>query len=154
MTSSTGQFPKALAGRKTRRRAVSDFCPKCKKLNRCDVGSKACWCLRYPFLQALAEASGIEYSCENSCLCEKCMKDEVSRQIDGYVERFKRGEVKNIAPKIAGRSDKPIEGIDYYMENGRWVFTSWSHLKRGYCCGSGCRHCPYPKEKEPKLSRI
>jgi hypothetical protein len=32
---------------------------------------------------------------------------------------------------------------DYYMENGLLVFTEAYHLKRGYCCGSGCRHCPY-----------
>jgi hypothetical protein len=25
------------------------------------------------------------------------------------------------------------------------VFTAQHHLKRGYCCGNGCRHCPYPK---------
>lgn len=36
-----------------------------------------------------------------------------------------------------------IEGEDYYVENGRWVFTAAFHLKRGHCCGSGCRHCPY-----------
>ncbi|MGD0902046.1 MAG: DUF5522 domain-containing protein [Terracidiphilus sp.] len=23
------------------------------------------------------------------------------------------------------------------------VFTAAFHLKRGSCCGSGCRHCPY-----------
>ncbi|MCI5065208.1 DUF5522 domain-containing protein [bacterium] len=23
------------------------------------------------------------------------------------------------------------------------VFTAASHLKRGVCCGSNCRHCPY-----------
>jgi len=32
---------------------------------------------------------------------------------------------------------------DYYLENGLLVFTAAYHLKRGYCCGSGCRHCPY-----------
>jgi len=32
---------------------------------------------------------------------------------------------------------------DYYMEDGRRVFTAHFHLKRGYCCGNGCRHCPY-----------
>jgi|GEM_PF-2244081 len=37
------------------------------------------------------------------------------------------------------------EGIDYYFENGLMVFTSHFLLKRGYCCGNGCRHCPYPK---------
>lgn len=32
---------------------------------------------------------------------------------------------------------------DFYMENGFIVFTGAYHLKRGYCCNSGCRHCPY-----------
>ena len=42
-----------------------------------------------------------------------------------------------------GRPTRPIEGVDYYWEDGLMVFTSIYHLKRGYCCGSGCRHCPY-----------
>jgi hypothetical protein len=36
-----------------------------------------------------------------------------------------------------------IEGEDYYVENGKYVFTAHYLLKRGYCCESGCRHCPY-----------
>ena len=37
---------------------------------------------------------------------------------------------------------------DYIIEEktGRVIFTSLFHLKRGSCCGNGCRHCPY----EPK----
>ncbi len=35
------------------------------------------------------------------------------------------------------------EGLDYYIENGLLVFTAAFLLKRGYCCESGCRHCPY-----------
>jgi hypothetical protein len=36
---------------------------------------------------------------------------------------------------------------DYYMtKEGYIVFTEKYHLKRGYCCQSGCRHCPW-KEK-------
>ena len=31
----------------------------------------------------------------------------------------------------------------YYLENGKVVFTPKYHLERGYCCGSGCRHCPF-----------
>ena len=31
----------------------------------------------------------------------------------------------------------------YYLENGKVVFTPNYHIERGYCCGSGCRHCPY-----------
>ncbi len=39
--------------------------------------------------------------------------------------------------------DELIEGIDYYLENGFVVFTSIYLLRRGFCCRSGCRHCPY-----------
>ena len=38
---------------------------------------------------------------------------------------------------------KPSEKDDFYMENGLMVFTKAFHLNRGYCCQSGCRHCPY-----------
>lgn len=38
---------------------------------------------------------------------------------------------------------------DFYMENGLKVMTEEYHKKRGYCCGSGCRHCPFePKAKK------
>lgn len=35
------------------------------------------------------------------------------------------------------------EGLDYYIENGLMVFTAVFLQRRGYCCESGCRHCPY-----------
>ncbi len=35
------------------------------------------------------------------------------------------------------------EGVDFYYENGLMVFTAEYLRKRGYCCRSGCRHCPY-----------
>ncbi|SOE20650.1 hypothetical protein SAMN06298216_1134 [Spirosomataceae bacterium TFI 002] len=31
----------------------------------------------------------------------------------------------------------------YFTPNGFMVFTEAYHLKRGYCCKSACRHCPY-----------
>ncbi len=38
----------------------------------------------------------------------------------------------------------PIEAGDYYLTHeGYRCFTEQYHLKRGYCCESGCRHCPY-----------
>lgn len=36
-----------------------------------------------------------------------------------------------------------VEGVDYIMENNRMVFTRDFLLKRGYCCNSRCRNCPY-----------
>ncbi|MDG2113205.1 MAG: DUF5522 domain-containing protein [Actinomycetota bacterium] len=37
-------------------------------------------------------------------------------------------------------------GRDGYIDplSGLYVFTAGHHLRRGTCCGSGCRHCPYP----------
>lgn len=35
------------------------------------------------------------------------------------------------------------EGEDYYIERGFFVFTAAFLRRRGYCCASGCRHCPY-----------
>ncbi|HYP51964.1 MAG TPA: DUF5522 domain-containing protein [Pyrinomonadaceae bacterium] len=36
-----------------------------------------------------------------------------------------------------------VEGEDYYREGAAVVFTARYLLRRGYCCGNGCRHCPY-----------
>ena len=36
-----------------------------------------------------------------------------------------------------------VEGVDFYREGAYVVFTAAYHLRRGYCCESGCRHCPY-----------
>jgi hypothetical protein len=40
-----------------------------------------------------------------------------------------------------------LEPEDFYFDGPNLVFTAAYHLKRGVCCGSGCRHCPYPLEK-------
>ena len=42
-----------------------------------------------------------------------------------------------------GSKPAPLAAEDFYMENGLLVFTAAYHMKRGYCCNSGCRHCPY-----------
>ncbi len=43
-------------------------------------------------------------------------------------------------------------GNDTYNDpkTGYTVFTELFHLKRGKCCGSACRHCPYQHSKVPK----
>ncbi len=48
---------------------------------------------------------------------------------------------------------KLVENIDFYIENGRYVFTAHYLKKRGYCCGNKCRHCPYGHENVPKLRK-
>jgi len=47
------------------------------------------------------------------------------------------------------------EGIHYYInEDGYIVLTEQYHLDKGFCCGNGCKHCPYNYENvpEPKKS--
>ncbi|HRH58945.1 MAG TPA: DUF5522 domain-containing protein [Chitinophagaceae bacterium] len=47
-------------------------------------------------------------------------------------------------------SSNLIENIDYYFnDDGLMVLTEKFHLQRGYCCGNGCRHCPYDYEAVP-----
>lgn len=46
-----------------------------------------------------------------------------------------------------------VEGEDYYEERGLLVFTEKYLLKRGFCCESGCRHCPYGFKKSANHSK-
>ncbi|MQP25535.1 hypothetical protein GFJ94_10710 [Flavobacterium sp. LMO8] len=46
------------------------------------------------------------------------------------------------------------EGEDfYYTPEGYKCFTEKYHLKRGYCCKSGCRHCPYGFDKKTNTNK-
>jgi hypothetical protein len=45
-----------------------------------------------------------------------------------------------------------LDPEDYYFDGDFLVFTAAYHLKRGACCGSGCRHCPYRDEPEDRNS--
>jgi hypothetical protein len=56
----------------------------------------------------------------------------------------------SVSPATPERSEAPAEPStqqlapeDFYFEGPNLVFTAAYHLKRGTCCGSGCRHCPY-----------
>ena len=45
---------------------------------------------------------------------------------------------------------------DFYWDEGKMVLTEQYHLKRGSCCNSGCKHCPYGKYKqsEQKIKKL
>ena len=45
-----------------------------------------------------------------------------------------------------------VEGEDFYREGAYVVFTARYHLRRGRCCESGCRHCPYRPELDASES--
>ena len=47
-----------------------------------------------------------------------------------------------------------LEEDDFYIDKkGYKVFTEQYLLKRGYCCQSGCKHCPYGYDKKTGLIR-
>lgn len=47
-------------------------------------------------------------------------------------------------PKPARVEPIPLQDGDFYTnEKGLMVLTEQYHLRRGYCCGSKCKHCPY-----------
>ena len=52
-----------------------------------------------------------------------------------FLQYAKSKKVKSFTP--------PEEGDFYLTPEGYKVFTEQYHLRRGYCCESGCRHCPY-----------
>ncbi len=49
---------------------------------------------------------------------------------------------------------KLIEGVDFYYNEHKFiVLTEKYHLEKGFCCGNGCRHCPYDYDKVPEPKR-
>lgn len=59
-------------------------------------------------------------------------------------EEFAEIERRHAEAQAAGRSTyaDPRTGLS--------VFTAETLRRRGWCCGSGCRHCPYPPEARRK----
>lgn len=115
---------------------MSTTCPRCQSNFSCEVeNSHECWCTGFPNI--------LEAEATVCCLCPACLKKELKVTIDAYVKEVKEGKRKNEAFRFVKHSKSLVEELDYYMENGLFVLTEWFHLKRGYCCGNGCRHCPY-----------
>ena len=41
-------------------------------------------------------------------------------------------------------ANKKLQEDEFYLSpEGYIIFTEKYHLKRGHCCKSGCKHCPY-----------
>ncbi len=112
-------------------------CPNCSISFSCHVESiKECWCKDYPTLSTLDSDGG--------CLCPECLSRSVGTKIHQFLLEARPEQAFEIASRYGNtRNAQLIEHIDYIVENGNYVFTRWYHLKRGYCCGNGCRNCPW-----------
>ena len=49
---------------------------------------------------------------------------------------------------------KSLEEDDFYYSNdGYIIFTENYHLKRGSCCQSNCKHCPFGYDAKTGLNK-
>jgi hypothetical protein len=63
---------------------------------------------------------------------------------------IKKAEKETVESSRLQKANTPqlVEGIDFYWEGQYMVLTAKYLLNRGYCCESGCRHCPYGFNKK------
>ena len=105
-------------------------CPECNVSFACCI--EKCWCAKLPHIIKMTE--------KGDCFCPKCLEAIIAEKIEKTADKEKLSFMSK---------DEMIENIDYYInEKGNWVFTSEYHLKRGSCCKSGCKHCPYGFQKQ------
>ncbi|AZZ38304.1 hypothetical protein CIK05_05720 [Bdellovibrio sp. qaytius] len=100
---------------------IKKNCERCHSEFECgskQVGTAGdklpCWCLQLPLATNIPKNF-------TDCLCAKCLN-----------------EFTNV------KTSSEVSDPDFYFDtNGLMVFTESYHLKRGTCCGNGCKHCPY-----------
>jgi hypothetical protein len=47
-----------------------------------------------------------------------------------------------------------VPNEDYYLEEGWMVMTAAYLTRRGVCCGSGCRWCPFEPKHEIGTTKL
>jgi hypothetical protein len=115
--------------------------PKQKSCSNCGVsfgcgpsaGKESCWCEDLPHVSLVGAA-------EQDCLCPECLRQAIAGLPLNPAETrptASQGKSAITSPPIL------VEGEDYYCEGPAIVFTAKYLRRRGYCCDSGCRHCPY-----------
>ncbi len=107
-------------------------CPLCGQPNDCQLCTTAaykgpCWCEAADIPDELLARLPTELR-KKACLCRAC--------VTSFQEKRTHDPPETVLP-----------GDFYFDADGLMVFTAAYHLRRGYCCGSGCRHCPYPDSK-------
>ena len=115
--------------------AVQKRCSLCRAALTCgpEAGRDACWCDDLPPGSFVArEVQG--------CLCPTCLAEAISNS------KPTQPGTENAGPFLPpAEASQPVlvEGVDYYWEGAAMVFIAIYHRRRGSCCESGCRHCPY-----------
>jgi len=120
---------------------ISDPLPdqsKPKSCSNCGVsftcgptaGKGSCWCEELPHVSLVAGA-------DQDCLCPECLTQAIARLPSPGADISTSTNSDITSPPTL------VDGEDYYCEGSAIVFTAHYLLRRGYCCESGCRHCPY-----------
>jgi len=108
-------------------------CPRCKKLFSCNPENiSVCGCREITLSN---ETKSFLANTFYSCLCNDCLL-EINHLM-----------IKEKEFPFPGRGGELMEGLHYYKEDDYRVFTEFYLMSRGYCCRSGCRHCPYGFKK-------
>ncbi|CZF78149.1 hypothetical protein GCE9029_00656 [Grimontia celer] len=79
-----------------------------------------------------------------SCLCKTCLAKRINEKLETLYQEYSTNDLIRLAKPYREQKEL-VEGLDYTIERGFYVFSAWYHLRRGNCCGNGCRHCPYGK---------
>lgn len=108
------------------------LCWSCGDLFQCGTrsGNGGCWCEDLPHSTVIR--------LDADCLCPKCLPATIAD-----LQHADESTKTSLASSTEKSLGELIEGEDYYRDNDRVVFTARYHLRRGYCCHSGCRHCPF-----------
>ena len=124
--------------------ARDETCPVCGKDNQCRVArghlyKGLCWCEKIVVPGHILSRLASEWV-EPACICRSCL--EAIARVSASLKD--PDAVLAEVFRLTRSNDSTLLPEDYYMdEDGKMVFTSVYHLKRGVCCGNGCRHCPY-----------
>ncbi|RME94604.1 MAG: hypothetical protein D6772_14360 [Bacteroidetes bacterium] len=106
-------------------------CPRCQAIFKCQAGKiENCACTK-----VLLTEDTRRYLQQTSydCLCTTCLME--------------LNELVTLARQLPLPTTRAAfkENLHYYLDAGNWVMTEFYLIQRGYCCGNGCRHCPYGK---------
>lgn len=107
-------------------------CSNCGKLFHCGNPGK-CWCSDLPHIMPMETNA--------DCLCKDCLIDIQNENINHLIKTNSLEDILEIVSKY--KNEELIERLDYTVESGKWIFTKWYHLKRGFCCYKNCVNCPY-----------
>jgi hypothetical protein len=127
---------------KPRRSPGEKICSHCHALFTCGPaqGEERCWCEYITHVPLIADE-------QTDCFCSRCLSEAIGKLNGTQSEPASAGDQHTSVPQLK-------EGEDYYVERGAMVFTAAYHLRRGNCCESGCRHCPYERKAVASTQKL